>query len=137
MQVISLDTNYWKLKLFLENIYLLIYLKTAINSMLVHKTFYEKYNFKKWKEQYHFTYFCESPICLNRRLIQASAFSLLRQAVLVEVYEENLASYRFIVGKQEQYFNRHTTSQYHHEIVLPAQRDSEFPGVLKPHCENL
>lgn len=38
-------------------------------------------------------------------LISASAFNLSQYVVLVEVYEENLASHRFLSWKSEENFN--------------------------------
>lgn len=41
----------------------------------------------------------------SRLYLSASAFSLLQYVALVETYEDNLASHRYVVGKGDEEFS--------------------------------
>ena len=93
-----------------EKINLLNRLKVIVMNQLhdINRKFFWKIFFKEqWKDSLFFFFFTVLQISLmyslmedNWILISNSAFNLLQYVVLVEVYEENLASHRSVVTKR-------------------------------------
>lgn len=86
----------------------MLYVKMVIINLLhVNKVTYMKNNYFQIKimQKWHcFKFLQNSYILFSWILIPVFVFRLLKYTVLVVIYEENSASYKYIVGKGRIYF---------------------------------